>query len=56
MIIILRKLEFYQKIVEPRIVKILITIPLTLDTMQQLIIKHWRRDPDAEKKLEVKKL
>ena len=33
-------LKFNQKIAENRVNKILITIPLTLETMQQLIIKY----------------
>ena len=33
-----RKFECYQKIAKARVIKILITIPLTLETMRQLII------------------
>ena len=38
-----KKFIFYQKIALAGVIKILITIPLTLETMQQLIIKPWRR-------------
>ena len=45
MIIIFRKFElkFIKEIPKTGAIKILITIPLTLETMQQLIIKPWRR-------------
>ena len=38
-----KKLKFYPKITKTGVKKILITITLTLETMQQLIFKHWRR-------------
>ena len=42
--IILQKLEkIYRKIAKTGVTKILITIPLALETMQQLVIKPWRR-------------
>ena len=55
MIINCRKLEkknFLSKIAKAGVIKILITIPLTLETMRQLIIKPWRRSlgPWGQKK------
>ena len=38
-----KKFIFYQKIAQAGVIKILITILLTLETMQQLIIKPRRR-------------
>ena len=45
------KNKFYRKIAEAGVIKILITNPLTVETMQQLIIMPWRRsyDPGAVK-------
>ena len=43
MITIFRQIKFYQKIAKTRVVKILITIPLTPEIMQQLTIKPARR-------------
>ena len=37
------KNKFYQKIANTRVSKKFITIPSTLETMQQLIIEPWRR-------------
>ena len=42
MIMISEKFKFYQKSAETRVLKILITIPFTLATMRQFIIKPWR--------------
>ena len=43
--IIFRKYEKIklQKIAKDGVLKIFLTNPLTLETMQQLIIKHWRK-------------
>ena len=38
-----KKFKFYPKIKKTGVKKTLITIPLFLETMQQLIIKPWRR-------------
>ena len=56
MIIIVRKFEnlnFIKKIAQTGVTTILVTIPLTLETMQYLIFKHWRgrRAPGARQKL-----
>ena len=46
MIIFLKfEIKLYQKIDKAGVIKILITIPLTLETMPQLIINSWRRSP-----------
>ena len=45
----IEKIKFYQKVGKIRVIKILRTIPLTLETMQQLIIKPRRRSLVPEK-------
>ena len=37
------KIKLYQQIAQAGVVKIMITIPLTLETMRQPIIKPWKR-------------
>ena len=39
----LKKIKYYQKLAKTGVIKIMITIPLTLEAMQQLIIQPWRR-------------
>ena len=38
-----RKLNLIKKITEAGVIRILIIFPLTVETMQQLIIKPWKR-------------
>ena len=47
-----KKFKFNNKIAKSEVIKILITFPIALKTMQQLNIKPWRApwDPGAGKK------
>ena len=52
------KTKFYRKIAKAGVIKKLTTIPLTLETMRQLIIKSWRMSlgPSCWKKDKCKKI
>ena len=52
------KNKFYHKIAKAGVSEIFITIPLTLETMQQLILKPWRRflGPWCRKNNKIQKL
>ena len=57
MVITFRQFEkLYQKIAKIRVIKTLITITLTLEIMQHLNFKPWRRSHGARKKFLNKKL
>ena len=45
------KLKFYPKITKTGVLKKMITIPLTLETMQQLIIRPWRKKIQKQQKI-----